>query len=112
MKSLDNKENINKRKILNEKIDYLKEFEKKNQDNKIKIYENKKLLKNKNNINNNIEILNYHSKNFEDKAKRQEQLMRIRGNAMNEDNVKLSNLLIDSISTKLAILNQMSSQNS
>jgi len=101
-----------KRKPLGTKIDYLKEFEKKNQDNKIKIYENKKLLKNKNNINNNIEILNYHSKNFEDKAKRQEQLMRIRGNAMNEDNVKLSNLLIDSISTKLAILNQMSSQNS
>ena len=74
-----------KRKPLGTKIDYLKEFEKKNQD---------------------------HSKNFEDKAKRQEQLMRIRGNAMNEDNVKLSNLLIDSISTKLAILNQMSSQNS
>ena len=112
MKSLDNKENINtKRKILNEKIDYLKEFEKKNQEPKVKIYENKNLLKNKNN--DNIEILNYHSKNFEDKAKRQEQLMRIKGKSnnlnLNEDNVKLSNLLIDSISTKLAILNQMAS---
>ena len=109
LKSLDNKENINKRKILNEKIDYLKEFEKKNQEPKVKIYENKNLLKNKNN--GNIEILNYHSKNFEDKAKRQEQLMRIKGktNNINEDNVKLSNLLIDSISTKLAILNQMAS---
>ena len=109
LKSLDNKENINKRKILNEKIDYLKEFEKKNQESKVKIYENKNLLKNKNN--GNIEILNYHSKNFEDKAKRQEQLMRIKGktNNINEDNVKLSNLLIDSISTKLAILNQMAS---
>ena len=56
LKSLDNKENINKRKILNEKIDYLKEFEKKNQEPKVKIYENKNLLKNKNN--DNIEILN------------------------------------------------------
>ena len=94
---------------MNEKIDYLKEFEKKNQEPKVKIYENKNLLKNKNN--GNIEILNYHSKNFEDKAKRQEQLMRIKGkgNNLNEDNVKLSNLLIDSISTKLAILNQMAS---
>ena len=39
--------------------------------------------------------------------------MRIKGKSnnlnLNEDNVKLSNLLIDSISTKLAILNQMSS---
>ena len=107
LKSLDNKETINKRKILNEKIDYLREFEKKNKEPKIKIYENKKLLKNKNNI----DILNFHSKNFEDKAKRQEQLMRIKGksNNFNDDNVKLSNLLIDSISTKLAILNQMAS---
>ena len=109
LKSLDNKETINKRKILNEKIDYLREFEKKNKEPKIKIYENKKLLKNKNK--NNIDILNFHSKNFEDKAKRQEQLMRIKGksNNFNDDNVKLSNLLIDSISTKLAILNQMAS---
>jgi hypothetical protein len=39
--------------------------------------------------------------------------MRIKGKTnnlnLNEDNVKLSNLLIDSISTKLAILNQMAS---
>ena len=58
-----------------------------------------------------FDLLNFHSKNYEDKAKRQEQLMRIKGNSndRNEDNVKLSNLLIDSISTKLAILNQMSS---
>ena len=111
LKSLDNKERINKRKLLNEKIDYLKEFEKRNNEPKIKIYENKNLLKNKNDSHNNIEILNFHSKNFEDKAKRQEQLMRIKGksNNLNEDNVKLSNLLIDSISTKLAILNQMAS---
>jgi hypothetical protein len=35
--------------------------------------------------------------------------MRVKGNKKygNEDNVKLSNLLIDSISTKLAILNQI-----
>ena len=103
LKSLDNK-----RKPLNEKIDYLKQFEKNKKENKIKIYENKK-LNNKNNQSNNIDILNYHCKNYEDKAKRQEQLMRIRGKSTdrNADNVKLSNLLIDSISTKLAILNQM-----
>ena len=103
LKSLDNK-----RKPLNEKIDYLKQFEKNKKENKIKIYENKK-LNNKNNQSNNIDILNFHCKNYEDKAKRQEQLMRIRGKSTdrNADNVKLSNLLIDSISTKLAILNQM-----
>ena len=62
---------------------------------------------------NNIELLNFHNKNLEDKAKRQEQLMRIKGNTndRNKDNFKLSNLLIDSISTKLTILNQMASQN-
>ena len=109
LKSLDNKNIIiDKRKPLNEKIDYLKQFEKNKKENKIKIYENKK-LNNKNNQSNNIDILNFHCKNYEDKAKRQEQLMRIRGKSTdrNADNVKLSNLLIDSISTKLAILNQM-----
>ena len=109
----NNKYNIDIRKPLPEKIDYLRQLEKNKKEGKIKIYENKYLSKTKNNISNNIEILNYHSKNFEDRAKRQEQLMRIKGNSnyKNEDNVKLSNLLIDSISTKLAILNQMSSQN-
>ena len=109
----NNKYNIDIRKPSGEKIDYLRQIEKNKQEGKIKIYENKKLSKNKNNASNNIEILNYHSKNFEDRAKRQEQLMRVKGNSAdrNEDNVKLSNLLIDSISTKLAILNQMASQN-
>ena len=38
--------------------------------------------------------------------------MRVRGNKSygNDDNVKLSNLLIDSISSKLAILNQLTSE--
>jgi len=109
----NNKYNIDIRKPSGEKIDYLRQIEKNKQEGKIKIYENKKLSKNKNNASNNIEILNYHSKNFEDRAKRQEQLMRVKGNSAdrNEDNVKLSNLLIDSISTKLAILNQMATQN-
>ena len=109
----NNKYNIDIRKPSGEKIDYLRQIEKNKQEGKIKIYENKKLSKNKNNAANNIEILNYHSKNFEDRAKRQEQLMRVKGNSAdrNEDNVKLSNLLIDSISTKLAILNQMATQN-
>ena len=108
----NNRYNIDIRKPLPEKIDYLRKREN-SQEPKIKIYENKKLLKNKNNVQNNIELLNFHSKNYEDKAKRQEQLMRIKGNSndRNDDNVKLSNLLIDSISTKLAILNQMTSQN-
>ena len=113
LKPINNKYNIDIRKPLGEKIDYLRQMEKNKQEGKIKIYENKKFSKNKNNASNNIEILNYHSKNFEDRAKRQEQLMRVKGNSVdrNDDNVKLSNLLIDSISTKLAILNQMASQN-
>ena len=104
----NNKYNIDIRKPLDEKIDYLRQMEKNRPEGKIKIYENKKVAKNKNNI----EMLNFHNKNLEDKAKRQEQLMRIKGNTYdrNEDNVKLSNLLIDSISTKLTILNQMASQ--
>ena len=108
LKPLNNKYNIDIRKPLDEKIDYLRQMEKNRPEGKIKIYENKKLLKNKNNI----ELLNFHSKDVENKAKRQEQLMRIKGNTnnRNEDNVKLSNLLIDSISTKLTILNQMASQ--
>ena len=112
LKPIDNNRyKIDKRKPLDVKIDYLRKMENNNNDLKVKIYENKKLLKDKDNISDNIEILNFHSKNYEDKAKRQEQLMRIKGNSndRNEDNVKLSNLLIDSISTKLAILNQMSS---
>ena len=109
----NNKYNIDIRKPLDEKIDYLRKRENRSHDAKIKIYENRKLLKNKTTMNNNIELLNFHSKNFEERAKRQEQLMRIKGNSIdrNEDNVKLSNLLIDSISTKLAILNQMSPDN-
>ena len=109
LKPLNNKYNIDIRKPLDEKIDYLRQMKKNRPEGKIKIYENKKLLKNKNNI----ELLNFHSKDVENKAKRQEQLMRIKGNTnnRNEDNVKLSNLLIDSISTKLTILNQMASQN-
>ena len=90
------------------KIDYLKE-RKAPQEQRvktIKLYESKKIL-------NNIELLNLQSKKYEDKAKNQEQLMRIKGNKNygNEDNVKLSNLLIDSITTKLAILNQISTKN-
>jgi hypothetical protein len=95
------------RKPLDKKIDYLRE-RKTSPDQKIKIYDSKQ-IKDKKNILNNIEILNFHSKKYEDEAKRQELLMRVKGNKKygNEDNVKLSNLLIDSISTKLAILNQI-----
>ena len=66
-------------------------------------------MKDKKNVLDNIEILNLHSKKYVDEAKRQELLMKVKGNQKygNEDNIKLYNLLIDSISTKLAILNQI-----
>ena len=104
----NNKYNIDIRKPLDEKIDYLRLIQKNKAEGKIKIYENKKLY----NKENNIELLNFNNKNLEYKAKRQEQLMRIKRNTndRNKDNIKLSNLLIDSISTKLTILNQMASQ--
>ena len=108
----DKRYKIDIRKPLDKKIDYLRE-KKTSQDTRVKIYESKQLFKDKKNVLNNIELLNYHSKKYEDEAKRQELLMRVKGNKKygNEDNVKLSNLLIDSISTKLAILNQITTQN-
>ena len=110
----DKRYKIDKRKPLDKKIDYLRENSSLPQDKKgkqLKAYKSKNLLKE--NKNDNIEILNLQSKKYEDKAKMQEQLMRVKGNKKygNEDNIKLSNLLIDSISTKLAILNQLSSGN-
>ena len=103
---------IDIRKPLEKRIDYLRE-RKTSQGQRGKIYESKKIFKDRNDVLNNIDLLNFHSKNYEDKAKRQEQLMRVKGNQKygNEDNVKLSNLLIDSISTKLAILNQITPEN-
>jgi len=108
----DKRYKIDIRKPLDKKIDYLRE-KKTSQDRRVKIYESKQLFNDKKNVLNNIELLNYHSKKYEDEAKRQELLMRVKGNKKygNEDNVKLSNLLIDSISTKLAILNQITTQN-
>ena len=104
-KNTDNRYKIDIRKPLDKKIDYLRE-RKTSQDHRVKIYESKNM-----NLLNNIELLNFHSKIYENKAKMQEQLMRVKGTKQygNDDNVKLSNLLIDSISTKLAILNQISS---
>ena len=98
---------IDIRKPLDKKIDYLRERNT-SPEQRIKIYDSKK-MKDKKNVLDNIEILNLHSKKYEDEAKRQELLMRVKGNKKygNEDNIKLSNLLIDSISTKLAILNQI-----
>ena len=110
-KNIDNRYNIDIRKPLEKRIDYLREkplFLKP----RIKIYDSKKLFKDKKDILNNIDSLNYYSKKYETEAKRQEQLMRVKGNKSygDDDNVKLSNLLIDSISTKLAILNQITSE--
>ena len=107
-KNIDNRYNIDIRKPLEKRIDYLRE-KPPSLEPRVKIYDSKKLFKDKKDILNNIDSLNYYSKKYENEAKRQEQLMRVRGNKSNgnDDNVKLSNLLIDSISTKLAILNQL-----
>ena len=109
LKNIDNRYNIDIRKPLEKRIDYLRE--KSPSLPRIKIYDSKKLFKDKKDILNNIDSLNYYSKKYETEAKRQEQLMRVRGNKLcgDDDNVKLSNLLIDTISTKLAILNQFTS---
>ena len=109
LKNIDNRYNIDIRKPLEKRIDYLRE--KSPSLPRIKIYDSKKLFKDKKDILNNIDSLNYYSKKYETEAKRQEQLMRVRGNKSygDDDNIKLTNLLIDSISTKLAILNQFTS---
>ena len=109
-KNIDNRYNIDIRKPLEKRIDYLRE-KPPSLEPRVKIYDSKKLFKDKKDILNNIDSLNYYSKKYENDAKRQEQLMRVRGNKSygNDDNVKLSNLLIDSISTKLAILTQLTS---
>jgi hypothetical protein len=110
-KKFDNRYNIDIRKPLEKRIDYLRE-KPPSLVPKIKIYDSKKIFKDKKDILNNIDSLNYYSKKYETEAKRQEQLMRVRGKKSygDDDNVKLSNLLIDSISTKLAILNQFTSE--
>ena len=58
---------------------------------------------------NNIHNLKYQADKFEEQAKKQEQLMKINhGNKYNINQYeKVSNLLVDSISTKLALLNQL-----
>ena len=111
-KNFDNRYNIDIRKPLEKRIDYLRE-KPPSLEPRTKIYDTKKLFKDKKDILNNIDSLNYYSKKYETEAKRQEQLMRVRGNKSygDDDNIKLSNLLIDSISTKLAILNQFTSEN-
>ena len=109
-KNIDNRYNIDIRKPLEKRIDYLRE-KPPSLEPRVKIYDSKKLFKDKKDILNNIDSLNYYSKKYENEAKRQEQLMRVRGNKSygHDDNVKLTNLLIDTISTKLAILDQLTS---
>ena len=103
-----NRYNIDKRKPLDKPIDYLHNGgEKIFKEPKRKIYETINLQKDKNKYLKNVELLNYESKKYENKALRQEELMRVKGKINSEDNSKLSNLLIDSISAKLALLNQM-----
>ena len=108
------KEINNRRNAYQKKIDNINKIKgrKISKENRISKNEEKILFKDDKNILNNIEYLNFKSKKYEDKAKNQEQLMRIKGNKnyRNEDNVKLANFMIDSISTKLKILNQITSQ--
>ena len=112
---LDKRYKIDKRIPLEKKIDYLRE-KKTSPEQRVKIlkmYKSNNIAKDKKNGSplDDIKMLNLQAKKYEDKAKMQEQLMKVKGYKKygNEDNVKLSNLLIDSISTKLAILNQISS---
>lgn len=108
----ENKYNIDIRKPLDIKPDYLhqkdlKLFQKPNK----KIYEinkNNKFM-NREKFLNNIHNLKYQADKFEEQAKKQEQLMKINnGNKYNINQYeKVSNLLVDSISTKLALLNQL-----
>ena len=101
-----NKKNITQKNIINKYnfIDYLQS--KRPKKPRIKAY---KSIDEKYNY----ELLNYQTKKFEDRVKYQEQLMRVKGNYNYEekDNIKLSNLLMGSISTKLSILDKYSSQN-
>ena len=108
----ENKYNIDIRKPLDIKPDYLhqkdlKLFQKPTK----KIYEinkNNKFM-NKEKFLNNIHNLKYQADKFEEQAKKQEQLMKINhGSKYNINQYeKVSNLLVDSISTKLALLNQL-----
>ena len=108
----ENKYNIDIRKPLDIKPDYLhqkdlKLFQKPTK----KIYEinkNNKFM-NKEKFLNNIHNLKYQADKFEEQAKKQEQLIKINhGSKYNINQYeKVSNLLVDSISTKLALLNQL-----
>jgi len=110
LKNKDNIYNIEKRKPLEHKIDYLRQI-RISKEKQGKIYGTESLFKNKKMMND-LELLNIHSKKCEEDAKKQELLMKVKGKKKysNDDNIKLSNILVDSISTKLAILKHMSNQ--
>ena len=107
----ENKYNIDIRKPLDIRPDYLhqkdlKLFQKPNK----KIYElNKHKFMNREKFLNNIQNLKFQADKYEEQAKKQEQLMKINhGSKYNINQYeKVSNLLVDSISTKLALLNQL-----
>ena len=86
-------------------IDYLKERRMQYQP-KIKIFKPREEKS--------LEFLRFQSKINEEKAKNLMELMRVRKNKKYEDevNIKLSNILIDSISTKLAILDKIANSQS
>ena len=109
---INNENNKSNSKNISEKELECLKLRKERHEERVKIYKTKNLFKDQKNKNN-IELLNFQSKNYEDKAKMQEQLMRVKRIKKygNDDNIKLSNLLIDSISTKLAILNEITDKN-
>ena len=106
----ENKYNIDIRKPLDIKPDYL------HQNNlhifpgsKKKIYEKKHIYNSKEEYIDNINKLKIQAEKYEDEAKKEEQLIKINGgikfNA--QKCAKVSSLLYDSISTKLALLKQI-----
>lgn len=101
----ENRYNIDKRTPLNIKPNYL--HESLNCAKRKNGYEIKK-YSNQNEFLNNLNDLRYQAQKSEDKAKKQEQLLKIQGSEYNmEACEKMSNYLCDSISAKIAILKQI-----
>ncbi len=112
-KEKDNRYNIDKRKPLDVKPDYL------HQNNlqifpvsKQKIYEKKQKFSTQEQYIDNINKLKMQAEKYEDEAKKEELLIKVNGGRKYNAQkcAKVSSLLYDSISTKLALLKQMNSE--
>ena len=112
-KEKDNRYNIDKRKPLDVKPDYL------HQNNlqifpvsKQKIYEKKQKISSQEQYIDNINKLKMQAEKYEDEAKKEELLIKVNGGRKYNAQkcAKVSSLLYDSISTKLALLKQINSE--